>query len=176
MDHVRRAVHLGDPPFLPAIAQNTHGVADLESAGSRPVRLRIHRSRRRRTVAAGTRARLKRRRRGWNLAAVRVGLRLGWRLRVAFCRKQSNQLYAERFASLERLPLLVVLIIAGAVGVVAGEDFEALSVRAHVNNIHLQRRSLRERTDHWHCQKQTSQPEYAHLSHLALNRSGERRK
>src|SRR5450631_3988035 len=133
MDHVRTAVYLDDPGFLPAVAQNAHGVADLESAGPR---LRIHRSCGSRTVAASIGARLKRRRRRWNLAAVRVGLRFGWRLRVAFCREQSNQLDAERLASLERLPFLVVLIIAGARGVVAREDFEALSVRAHVNNIH----------------------------------------
>src|SRR5450755_4006313 len=169
MDHVRTAVHLDDLGFLPAVAQNAHGVADLESAGPG---LRIHRSCGSRTVAASIRARLKRRRRRWNLAAVRVGLRFGWRLRVAFCREQSSQLYAERFASLVRLPLLVVLIIAGARGVVTRKNFEALSVCAHVNNVNLQHRRLRERAGHRHSQKQTSQREYAHLSHLALHTLG----
>ena len=164
MDHVRTAVHLDDLGFLPAIDQNAHGVADLESAG--PAGLRIHRCCRPGTVTASTRTRLKRRRRWRNLAAVRVSLRFGRRLRVAFRREQSNQLYAERFASLVGLPLLVVLIVAGARGVVARKHFEALSVRAHVNNIHLQRRCLREHAGHRHSQKQTSQREYAHLSHL----------
>src|SRR6202451_1672091 len=154
MDHVRTAVHLDDLGFLPAVAQNAHGVADLESAGTG---LRIHRSCGSRAVAASVRARPKRRRRRWNLAAVRVGLRFGWRLRVAFCREQSSSLYAERFASLVSLPLLAVLIIAGARGVVSRKDFEALPVGAHVNNIHLQRRRLRERTGHRYSQKQTSQ-------------------
>ena len=74
---------------------------------------------------------------------MRVGLRLGRCLRVAFCREQSGQLYAEGFPALVCLPLFVILIIARAGGVVAGEDFEALSVGAHVNHIHLQRWRLR---------------------------------
>ena len=145
MDHVRTAVHLDDLGFLPAVAQNAHGVADLESAGPG---LRIHRFCGSRTVAACIRVRLKRRRRRWNLAAVRVGLRFGWRLRVAFCREQSSQLYAERFASLVRLPLLVVLINAGARGVGARKDFEALSLRSHLYHIHLQRLRQLERPVH----------------------------
>src|SRR5208283_2459754 len=160
MDHVRTPVHLDDLAFLPAIDQDAHGITDLEPAGTG---LRIHRSSRSRTVAAGIRTRLKRRGRWWNLAAVRVSLCFGRRLGVTLCRKQRSQLYAERFASLERLPLFVVLIIAGASGVVARKNLEALSVRAHVNNIHLQRGRLRQRAGHWQSQEQTSQPEYAHL-------------
>src|ERR1700756_515129 len=110
-------MRLDDPGFLPAIGQNTHGVADLESTRSRPG-LRIHRSRGCRAAIASTRTCLKGRRRRRNLAAVRVGLRFGGGLRVAFRRDQSSQLYAECFPSLVRLPLLVVLIVTGPGSVV----------------------------------------------------------
>src|ERR1700722_17175782 len=156
MNHIGTAVALDDLVSLPAVDQNAYGVADLESAGPS---LRIHHRRGSRTTAARIRTRLKRRKCSWNLAAVRIGLRFGWRLRVAFRREQSDKLDAKRFTSLERLPLLVVLIIAGARGVVARKHLEALSIRAHVDNIHLQRRRLRDRADHRHSQNQTSQPE-----------------
>src|ERR1700721_1277502 len=170
MDDVGIAVHLDDVGFLPAIAQDAHGVADLKSARSRPT-LRSHRSRPR-PVAASIRTRLKGRRRWWNLATVRVGLRFGGRLRVAFCRKQSRELCAKRLPSLVCHPLLVVLKFAGAGGLVARKDFEALSVRAHVNNIRLQLRRLRERAGHQNSQSKPLRRESAHLSDLALRMSG----
>jgi hypothetical protein len=58
--------------------------------------------------------------------------------------EQYLQLHAQRLASLISLSVLVVLVIAGAGGTVAGKHFEALAVLANVYNIRLQRRGLRE--------------------------------
>src|SRR5271157_790513 len=76
------APHLEDCGVLPAGGQDANAVAHFEAA--RPG-LRTGRGWGSGTVAA--RPRPKRRRRRWNLAAVRVGLRFGWRLRVAFRRE-----------------------------------------------------------------------------------------
>ncbi len=146
-------MHLGDRALLPAVYQNAHRVANLESAGPGPALIRGCGSY---TLAAGSRARLKRRRRRRNLAAMRVGLRFSRGLRMAFRRKQSSELYAKRFAALECLSLLVVLIIASARGVAARKHFEALSVGADVDDVHLQRRRLPEHAGH----RQQSKPEF----------------
>jgi hypothetical protein len=45
-------------------------------------------------------------------------------------------LYPQRLAPPERLPVLVILVIAGARSIVAGKNFEALAVCANVNHIH----------------------------------------
>ncbi len=160
MDYIRPPVHLRDRGFLPAVDQNAHGIADLESARPGP-RLRIDCSCG--SIAPGSRMRPKRRRRWRNFAAMRIGLRFGRGLRVAFCRKQSRQLYAEGFSTLECLALFVVLVIACTRGVGARKYLEALSVGAHIHNIHLQRWRLRERAGCSQHQQQASQTEYAHL-------------
>src|SRR6202162_1881605 len=151
MHQVGPAMHLDDRGLLPAVDQNAHRVADLESPGSGSALSRhLIRS------GSRSRARLKRRRRWRNFATMRVGLRFGRGLRVAFRRKQSRQLYAERFAALECLSLFVVLIIAGARSVVARKNFEALSVVANVDDVHLQSRSLRKGAGHRQNQKQNA--------------------
>jgi hypothetical protein len=172
MHHVGAAVHLDDRSFLPAVGQHAHGVADLESgSGAGLGTRRIGCSCGCEAVSAGTGARLKRRRRWRNLAAVRVGLRFGGRLRVAFCRDQRRELYPQRFAALIGLSLPIVLIVAGAVGVVARKNFEALSVSANVNHVHLQRRRLCERAGRQPNQKEQLQRKCAHRT-TSLCRSG----
>jgi len=85
---------------------------------------------------------------------MRISLRFSWSLRVAFRRQQRNQLQAQRLPSLEGLPILVVLKIAGAGCAVAGKDFKALAVLADINDIRLQLGRLREKDEVRNTQEQ----------------------
>src|SRR5271157_6204657 len=97
MDHVRTAAHLDDLGFLPAVEQNAHRVADLESTEPGPVLIR-----------------------GWirngSRRAARPGLGLRRSLKVAR-RKEGHHLPIGRIAPLKWPAGIVGLHVALVVGV-----------------------------------------------------------